>query len=207
MSKVLLASMLFFTLILGMAACDTATDNGATSQPKMSDSDLKTAIKTKIDTDASLKAADLDVDADANTNTATLSGTVTSQELRTRAVDLARAAHSGLIITDKIDVKPREVSRSEYTEDQAAQERESARNSGEKLGDSLDDAWIHTKIVTKLIGNTNTPERKINIDVVNNNVTLRGTVDTAEQKAEAERVAKETEGVKNVKNLLKVKPA
>ena len=60
------------------------------------------------------------------------------------------------------------------------------------------------QIVTKLIGNTDTPERKINVDVVNNVVTLRGTVDTAEQKAEAERVAKDTEGVKRVVNQLKV---
>lgn len=71
----------------------------------------------------------------------------------------------------------------------------------------MDDAWIHTKIVTKLIGNSDTPERKINIDVVNNVVTLRGTVDTAAQKAEAERVAKDTEGVKSVKNMLKVNPS
>jgi osmotically-inducible protein OsmY len=45
------------------------------------------------------------------------------------------------------------------------------------------------------------------VDVKNNMVTLRGTVDTAEQKAEAERIAKETEGVKRVNSLLKIKPA
>ena len=38
----------------------------------------------------------------------------------------------------------------------------------------------------------------------NNVVTLRGTVDTAEQKAEAERVARETDGVKRVINQLRV---
>jgi osmotically-inducible protein OsmY len=35
-------------------------------------------------------------------------------------------------------------------------------------------------------------------------VTLRGTVDTAEQKAEAGRIASETDGVRSVKNQLKV---
>lgn len=123
------------------------------------------------------------------------------------AVELARAAHAGLVITDKIDVKPRELTRADYTEEQATTEKGRAEKYGEKLGDSLDDAWIHTKIVAKLIGNADTPERKINIDVVNNVVTLRGTVETNEQKTEAERVAKETEGVKIVKNMLKVKPA
>jgi len=98
-------------------------------------------------------------------------------------------------------------SRSGYTEKQAAEERERAKQSKETIGDTLDDAWIHTKIVAKLIANSDTPERNINVDVVNNVVTLRGTVDTAEAKAEAEKVAKETDGVKSVTNQLKVAPA
>ena len=74
------------------------------------------------------------------------------------------------------------------------------------VGDTLDDAWIHTKIVAKLIANSKTPERKINVDVVKNVVTLRGTVDTAEEKTAAEKVAKDTDGVKSVVNQLKVAP-
>ena len=91
-----------------------------------------------------------------------------------------------------------------YTEEQAREEREKAKANKETIGQSLEDAWIHTKIVAKLIGNSATPERKINVDVVEGAVTLRGQVDTAEAKAEAERVAKETDGVKKVTNELKV---
>ena len=94
-----------------------------------------------------------------------------------------------------------------YTEEQARAERERAKANKETIGQSLDDAWIHTKIVAKLISDTQTPERKINVDVVDGAVTLRGDVDTAEAKAEAERVAKETDGVKKVTNQLKVVPA
>jgi len=94
-----------------------------------------------------------------------------------------------------------------YTEEQAREERERAKANRETIGQSLDDAWIHTKIVAKLISDTQTPERKINVDVVDGAVTLRGEVDTAEAKAEAERVAKETAGVKKVTNQLKVMPA
>jgi len=94
-----------------------------------------------------------------------------------------------------------------YTEEQAREERERAKANKETVGQSLDDAWIHTKIVAKLIGDTQTPERKINVDVVEGAVTLRGEIDTAEAKAEAERVAKETDGVKKVTNQLKVVPA
>ena len=94
-----------------------------------------------------------------------------------------------------------------YSEDQAREEREKAKANKETVGQSLEDAWIHTKIVARLIGNANTPERKINVDVVEGSVTLRGTVETAEAKSEAERIAKETEGVKKVVNQLKVAPA
>ena len=59
-------------------------------------------------------------------------------------------------------------------------------------------------VSTKLIGNSETPARKINVDVVNGVVTLGGAVETATAKEEAERVAKTTDGVKRVRNLLKV---
>jgi hypothetical protein len=101
----------------------------------------------------------------------------------------------------------REKTRSEYTEEEARQAREKAKSGGETIGDTLDDAWIHTKIVAKLIANTTTPERNINVDVVGNIVTLRGNVETPEEKTEAERVAKETEGVKQVKNQIRVTQA
>jgi osmotically-inducible protein OsmY len=97
--------------------------------------------------------------------------------------------------------------RGQYTEEQARAERARAKENKESIGDTLDDAWIHTKIVAKLIGDSKTPERKINVDVVKGVVTLRGTVDTAEAKTEAERTAKETDGVKSVVNQLKVAPA
>jgi len=99
-----------------------------------------------------------------------------------------------------------ENSRGSYTEKQAQEERERAKANKETIGDTLDDAWIHTKIVAKLIANSKTPERKINVDVVKNVVTLRGTVDSAEEKTAAEKVAKDTDGVKSVVNQLKVAP-
>lgn len=94
-----------------------------------------------------------------------------------------------------------------YSEEQARDERARAKQNKETVGDTLEDAWIHTKVVAKLIGNSQTPERMINVDVVNNEVTLRGTVDTPEAKTEAERLARETDGVKKVTNQLKVTPA
>jgi hyperosmotically inducible periplasmic protein len=209
MKQLLLAGLLV-CLSLPFVSCTKGRESTtqAAREPRMSDSDLKKKIETQINSDPQLRDANLSVSADADKNRATLSGTVPTEQMRTKAVEMARAGHPGLTVDDKIDVKPEvktsEVTKSEYTPEMARAERERARTHKETVGNSLEDAWIHSKIIAKLIGDKDTPERKINVDVDHNVVTLRGTVDTALQKEEAERVAKETDGVKRVNNQLKV---
>jgi osmotically-inducible protein OsmY len=206
MRKLFLASFVVVAFGLILTACAPAESIDTTNKPgmKMADSELGDKIKARFDSDAQLKAANLSVSADADKNEATISGVVETQSLRTKAVSLAKETSPGLILTDKIAVKPRELTREQFTEERAREVREKARRTGEKLGDSLDDVWIHTKLVAKFLGDSDTPGRKINVDVVNNVVTLRGNVDTAEQRAEAERIARNTDGVKRVVNQLKV---
>ncbi len=128
----------------------------------------------------------------------------TNMNENTNANANARAPANANMATPRVEAPTPATGRGQYSEEQAREEREKAKANKETIGQSLDDAWIHTKIVAKLIGDTKTPERNINVDVVEGAVTLRGNVDTAEAKAEAERVAKETEGVKKVTNQLKV---
>jgi len=184
------------------------SSQAAREEQRLTDSQLKDQIQDRINSDAELRAADLGIKADAEHNMATLSGTVASEALRSRAVNMAKAVQPGLTVEDKIDVKPqdvdREVSRSEYTREHARNEVEKARANKETVGDSIDDAWIHSKIVTKLLADKDTPEHKINVDVNNNVVTLRGWVSNAKERQEAERIANETDGVKRVNNQLKI---
>ncbi|MCU1335675.1 MAG: osmY [Bryobacterales bacterium] len=199
------ATFLISIGFLLMAGCSERGSTTAASAPSgMTNSELEQAIQSRLNADPDLAAAKIKVDADAKANKVTLSGTVSSESLRTRAVEIAKSVRPDLEITDKIEVKPREVSRSEYTEQMARDARERAKASGDTIGSSIDDAWIHTKIASKLIVDKDTPARKINIDVADGVVTLRGEVDTPAAKQEAERIAKETEGVKRVRNLLKV---
>ena len=178
--------------------CSTNGTNSAAS----SNFEMEQSIKAQFSADPQLQG--IGVDARADKNEVTLSGTVPTEDLRTKAVDLAKNGRPNLVVTDKIDVQPNQVARSEYTEEMARAAREKAKEFGDKIGNSLDDAWIHTKIKAKLIDNPDTPSRKINIDVVNQVVTLHGQVETVAAKDEAERTAKQTEGVKRVNNLLKV---
>jgi len=189
--------------ILTLVSCSTPTTTES-SAPRLTNSELERIVKDRLASDSQLGTRKIDVDADADKNQVSLSGTVPSEQLRTRAVDLAKAARTGLVVVDKIDVKPQEVSRADYTEEMARTTRDKARAGGDKIGNSIEDAWIHTKITAKLIGNEATPARKINVDVVNKVVTLRGQVKTSEAKNEAARIAQETEGVKKVNNRLKI---
>lgn len=192
------------TGVLILSGCSSSNSNP--SAATFTDSDLERMVNAKISTDPDLAKA-ISVDADASKNSIKLTGTVPSETLRAKAVDLAKSARDGVIITDKIDVKPPEVSRADYTEEMARVDRDRAIAAGDTLGKAIDDVWIHTKITSKLIGNSDTPARKINVDVVDGVVTLRGEVNASTAKEEAERLAKSTDGVKRVRNLLKVTPA
>ena len=103
---------LLFGLNIIFASCDEPSRqppaNQTTSSPSMamSDSDLEKAVRAKLESEPQLKDVKLDVDANADKNEVTLSGTVRSQDLRSKAVELAKSAHAGLNVNDKIDVKP-----------------------------------------------------------------------------------------------------
>jgi hyperosmotically inducible periplasmic protein len=189
---------------LSLYGCTNTDNTSANVPPTLTDSELENNIHAKLNSDETLRTANLDVDANAGENKATISGTVETEATRDRAVDLAKSANPGLILDTRIDVKPREIARADWNEEHKREAGAKAKDYGDSVGDTLDDTWIHAKIVTKLIGNTTTPERRINVDVKNNVVTLRGDVKTAEEKAEAARVAMETDGVKRVVNNLKV---
>ena len=83
-----------------------SSGRAATSTSKMSDSDLEKAIRAKLESDEATRQANLSVDADADENKATLKGKVTSQDVRTKAVELARSVQPGLTVNDEIEVQP-----------------------------------------------------------------------------------------------------
>jgi hyperosmotically inducible protein len=191
-------------LVMAFAACENKPPEPQ-APPKMTNDDLDRSVTAKINADPALLAYKLDVDADADKKAVTISGTVPSESLRMKAVEAAKSALAGLVVTDKIDVKPGNIERKDFNEDMAREARERASKSSESVGDSLDDAWIHTKIRSRLLGEGEFPGGSLNVDVKNNVVTLRGSVATAADKAKAEQIAKTTDGVKSVRNQLVIK--
>ena len=93
--------------------------------------------------------------------------------------------------------------RSDYEKNKQTYSEE-AKNLGRKIGTGLDDGWLWTKTRFDLAAADDLRDSTINVDVENGVVTLSGSVANAEQNAKAESVAKAVDGVKSVKNLLKV---
>lgn len=93
--------------------------------------------------------------------------------------------------------------REEYERDKERYNRE-AKESGRTVGTGLNDGWLWVKAKFDLAAADDLRDSTINVDVDNAVVTLSGTVASATQKTKAEQVAKGIEGVKSVKNMLKV---
>jgi osmotically-inducible protein OsmY len=69
------------------------------------DLELERNIRAKLETDERLKAA-IDVTAEAAKSQVTISGAVASKAFRDKAVNLAKSAHEGLVVKDRITIKP-----------------------------------------------------------------------------------------------------
>jgi osmotically-inducible protein OsmY len=116
MKKFMWLIPLLFGLNMVFAGCDerdrqpgtrtTPSPSTAPNTARMSDSELQKAVRAKLESDAQLKEADISVIAIGERNEITLSGTVRSGAAREKAIELAKSANPGVLVNDKIDVKP-----------------------------------------------------------------------------------------------------
>jgi len=76
--------------------------------PTSANARLEKVVKAKFDSDEQLKSANLSVVADVTKNEVTLSGIVESEAMRAKAVELAKTAQVGVIVSNRISVKQRQ---------------------------------------------------------------------------------------------------
>jgi len=75
---------------------------------------------------------------------------------------------------------------------------------GQTAGQYVDDTSITASVKAKLIGDKTANLTRIEVDTTNQVVTLNGIVESADQRAKAEQLARQVDGVKSVKNNLQV---
>ena len=75
---------------------------------------------------------------------------------------------------------------------------------GQTAGQYVDDTTITTSVKAKLTVEKAANFTRIDVDTTNQVVTLNGIVESADQKAKAEQLARQVSGVKSVKNNIQV---
>lgn len=101
--------------LLAFTACGNSDEEKALAQEtkkplgigstKKANAELEEAVRAKLDSDPQLKGSQIAVSADVTRNQVTLSGTVPSEALRAKAVELAKSAQAGVVVSNKISVK------------------------------------------------------------------------------------------------------
>jgi hyperosmotically inducible protein len=75
---------------------------------------------------------------------------------------------------------------------------------GKTAGTTIDDATITASVKSKLVADKAANLTRVDVDTNNGTVYLNGTVESPEQKAKAEQLAWQAQGVKSVVNNLQV---
>ena len=168
--------------ILAMLAAATAVLLAvACSQ---SDAGITTKVKAKLAADSAVKVSQVHVET--KNRVVTLSGTVDSEAAKAQAVALARGTEGVVDVVDNLTLAA----------PQAAE--------GRTIGQTIDDATITAAVKSKLLADTTVGGLKIDVDTKNGVVSLSGPVKSQSEKDTAVRIARETNGVKDVQDNLVV---
>ena len=186
--------MLRNRFVLGLATA-LAAFNMACAE---TDPGITTAVKSKMAADDTVKAYKIDVDT--KDHVVTLTGTVDNSAAKDRAVTIARTTEGVNNVIDNLTVSPGATPTTGI--DDSAQKK--AGDAADRAGELVGDAAITTAVKSKLLADTDVSGLKIDVDTTAGVVTLHGTVPSAAERRRAVQLAKETTGVKSVKDDLKV---
>ncbi|MDZ7589764.1 MAG: BON domain-containing protein [Rubrivivax sp.] len=76
----------------------------------------------------------------------------------------------------------------------------------QSTGAYIDDATITTQVKSRMLDNPNVAGTSISVETLNGNVMLSGFAKTGTEKDTAERIARDVNGVKSVKNQILIRP-
>jgi len=139
-----------------------------------------------------------DIDVETKAGVVTLMGTAPTAAAKSRAVAIAKATDGVKSVNDRLRVAPssNDVAASEVAKD--------TKQTANKAGNTVSDGWVTSKIYADYIDEDVLEGSDIDVDVDAGVATLKGTVPTQAGSARAAAIAKATDGVKSVRNNLKV---
>jgi hyperosmotically inducible protein len=204
-----LTTLAFCVLTISIASAVSAAQLGA-----VKDGWLVMKVHSEMVDEDLLTGSDIDVDV--KNGVVTLQGTVPNEAARARALEVARKNDGVKNVVDQLKIAPARAGSTAGRVDRAGDRvagagekaADKSRSAARSTGRAMDDGWIKSKIYAQYMADWNTvlDDSDIDVDVDNNVVTLSGTVKSAEAKAKAVATAKATDGVKSVRDMLKVTP-
>jgi osmotically-inducible protein OsmY len=229
--SVVICGLAVTMMTAGYASAQTATEKtkqaAKDTGEAITDASITAAVKTKLLADT--KVGGLKIDVDTTNHVVTLTGPVHTAAERAEAIRLAKNTTgvknvvSKLVVETTAGTTGKTDKAIDATKKGAEKTGDAAKETGEKTKDVAQDAAGKTKdaavktkdvtadasttaaVKTKLLGDTKVGGLKIDVDTKDNVVTLTGTVNSAEEKAEAIRLAKTTTGVKRVIDKLTIR--
>ncbi|ALB53686.1 molecular chaperone OsmY [Cronobacter turicensis] len=148
----------------------------------MDDSAITAKVKAALVDDEQIKSTDISVKTEKSV--VTLSGFVESQAQAEEAVKIAKGVEGVASVSDKLHVRD---------------------GKDKSVKGYAGDAATTSEIKAKLLADDIVPSRNVKVETTDGVVQLSGNVESEKQSQRAESIAKAVDGVKSVKNDLKVK--
>jgi osmotically-inducible protein OsmY len=180
-----------------------APDNPAFDRDGRSPAWVTTKVQSQFFLNPELKPWRIDVDTSA-AGVVTLTGRVDSEGDRAEAVRIARSTEGVTRVNDNLRVEPQSVATTGTPGETARDARTEARDTANRAGGKIEDAWITTKIQSKFFVDDDVRARNIDVDTKDGMVTLKGSVQSEGERHQAVAIAKNTDGVTMVHDNLVV---
>lgn len=169
------------TLLLGIAPLGLALAC-ATSRPAdvhANDALITSKVEAKLAADP--QTSPLEIDVDTLDGRVRLSGAVETEAERRDAERLARETDGVKSVNNELEIGDLDI------------------------GEHVNDTWLETKLASLLAADPEVDSRNIDVDVLDGQVTLSGLVTSERARTEAERIARTTDGVRSVRNEIRVR--
>jgi osmotically-inducible protein OsmY len=215
MANLLLRGLLAMGLMTAVAVPTVEAKTTGSSSSQASSATIEKQVSKRIRSDRRLAKQDINVSVDES-GEAKLTGTVSSKTAKDRAGEIAGAVKGVTQVDNQLDVRSKSApseeqgaseDRGQQGKTQQEQKQQPAQGKAEQgaqgAKETMSDSWITTKLKSQLI--TAEPEAS-NVSVETNNgiVTLSGTVGSAAIRDRTLEIARNTDGVRDVVDKLKV---
>ena len=174
------------------AAIVAYTHTAALAATQVPDDTLKDRVNYRLETSSVVRKYDIHVKVDKAV--VTLTGDVANAAQKAEAQKLAMVQGVSKV-DNQIKIDP--------DEDKTVADR--MKSGLSKTGETINDAWITTKVHWFFMGEDLLKGSDINVDTKDHVVTLKGTVKTSAGRARAVALAKDTDGVTKVVDQLAIK--